>query len=501
MISRRELLKTAALASANLAISPTLLSARDNTVQDNSAPLTRRPPPEERKFTSPAIEKVIERVQDRISDQTLATMFANCFPNTLDTTVQYSEKDGKPDTFVITGDINAMWLRDSSAQVWPYLRFAKDDPKLQRLLAGVIRRQAECILIDPYANAFMPNKYDQPLSWSVNDKTEMKPGVGERKWEIDSLCYPIRLSCGYWKATGDRTPFDLRWLSAMHSAVSTLGVQARTIGPVTYSFQRQAYSASDTLNLDGHGNPGRANGLIFSAFRPSDDSCIFPLHIPSNMFALVSLHWLGEMIELLYGPTQKSLPPEGSKHFATHGPAGLTAFHCKSLVDSLKRGLEDAVVKHRKYGDIWAYEIDGYGGQNLMDDANVPSLLSLPYLGYCSPTDPTYLRTRAFVLSPDNPYFFKGEAAEGVGGPHVGLNQVWPLGIIMRALTSTDDAEIAQCLRWLRDTTAGTGFMHESFDKDNPSNFTRGWFAWANTLFGELILKLEDRLPQIMKRL
>ncbi len=488
MISRRELLKAAALTSAHLAIGPALSSG-----QENAAPLTQRPAPEARKFSSPVIEKVIERVQKAVSDKTLATMFANCFPNTLDTTVQFSEKDGKPDTFVITGDINAMWLRDSSAQVWPYLRFATQDPALKRLLAGVIRRQAECILLDPYANAFMPRPSDPPRPWSVNDKTEMKSGVGERKWEIDSLCYPIRLSYGYWKATGDRTPFDRRWLSAMSVILSTFKSQKRHDGRGPYSFQRQAFGVNDTLNLDGYGNPGRPNGLIFSMFRPSDDSCIFPFLIPSNMFAIVCLRHLAEMAEAFdVTPAGKGRPP-GISHMIA------LKLECNMVLSGLDHGLQAALVKHKKYGDIWAYEIDGYGGQNLMDDANVPSLLSLPYLGYCSPTDPTYLRTRSFVLSEDNPYFFRGGAAEGVGGPHIGLNQIWPLGLIMRALTSTDDAEIAKCLRWLRDTTADTNFMHESFDKDNPRQFTRGWFAWANAIFGELMLKVVDERPGVLK--
>ena len=488
MLSRRELLKAAALASANLAIAPALASARETSApgsnaQESSAPLTHRPAPEAREFSSTVIERVVERVQKAVPDKTLATMFANCFPNTLDTTVQYSEKDGKPDTFVITGDINAMWLRDSSAQVWSYLPFAKQDQALRRLLEGVIRRQAKCILLDSYANAFMPSPTAAPLEWSLKDKTDLKPGVGERKWEIDSLCYPIRLSHGYWKQTGDRAPFDSTWLAAMKRIVATFREQQRKSGPGPYSFQRQAFGVNDTLNLDGYGNPGRPSGLIFSMFRPSDDSCIFPFLIPSNMFAMASLGQLSEMAKAVMG----------DKAFAAE---------CSGLASEVWGALDRfATVTHEKYGQIWAFEIDGFGGQNLMDDANVPSLLSLPWLGWCARDDKTYLRTRSFVLSEDNPYFFRGKAAEGVGGPHIGLNQIWPLGIIMRALTSTDDAETAQCLRWLRDTTAGTNFMHESFDKDNPRQFTRSWFAWANSMFGELMLNIVDERPEVLKRL
>jgi meiotically up-regulated gene 157 (Mug157) protein len=478
MISRRELLKAAALTSAHLVIGPALSSA-----QENATPLSQRPAPEARRFSSPAIELAVERVQKSLPDKALATMFANCFPNTLDTTVKLAERDGKPDTFVITGDIDAMWLRDSSAQVWAYLPFAKQDLALRRLLEGVIRRQAVCILLDSYANAFMPSPAAAPLEWSLKDKTDLKPGVGERKWEIDSLCYPIRLSYGYWKQTGDRTPFDPTWLAAMKRIVATFREQQRRNGRGPYSFQRQAFGVNDTLNLDGYGNPGRPNGLIFSMFRPSDDSCVFPFLIPSNMFAMVSLVQLAEMAKVV----------ASDKAFAAE---------CSGLASEVWGALDRcATVTHEKYGQIWAFEIDGFGGQNLMDDANVPSLLSLPWLGWCAKDDKTYLRTRAFVLSEDNPYFFRGKAAEGVGGPHIGLNMIWPLGIIMRALTSTDDAEIAECLRWLRDTTAGTNFMHESFHKDNPKNLTRSWFAWANSMFGELMLKVVDERPGVLRRI
>jgi meiotically up-regulated gene 157 (Mug157) protein len=101
--------------------------------------------------------------------------------------------------------------------------------------------------------------------------------------------------------------------------------------------------------------------------------------------------------------------------------------------------------------------------------------------------------------STSNPYFFKGSAAEGIGGPHVGLDMIWPMSIIMCALTSTDQEEIRQCLRWLKTTHADTGFIHEAFNKDNPAQFTRSWFAWANSLFGELIVKLSRERPSLLR--
>ncbi len=125
-----------------------------------------------------------------------------------------------------------------------------------------------------------------------------------------------------------------------------------------------------------------------------------------------------------------------------------------------------------------------------MDDANVPSLLAMPYLNSISVNDPIYQNTRRFVWSPDNPFFFRGKAGEGIGGPHIGYDMVWPMSLIMRAFTSRDNGELRQCMKMLRDNDGGTGFMHEAFHKDNADKFTRKWFAWANTLFGELIIHL-----------
>jgi meiotically up-regulated gene 157 (Mug157) protein len=439
-----------------------------------------RPGKGARHFTSAAVEELIPRVQREIGDRALATIFENCFPNTLDTTVFPGSFEGKPDTYVVTGDIDAMWLRDSSAQVWPYVTLAKEDARLRELLEGVIRRQARMILIDPYANAFMRDESALPLSWAKHDKTEQHAGVAERKWEVDSLCYPIRLAHGYWRETGDTRPFDGQWKEAAWTVVRTFRVQQRKQGRGPYSFARNSAVPYDTVALSGFGNPARPVGMIFSMFRPSDDACVYPLFVPANKFAVVSLRQLAEL--------------------ATHAvdDAKLAA-EAVALAAEVERALEmHGRAHHQKYGEIWAYEVDGYGNALMMDDANAPGLLSLPYLGCCGIEDVQYRRTREFVLSESNPYFFRGKVAEGVGGPHEGLNMVWPMSIMYRALTSTDAREIGQCLRRLRDTTAGTGFMHESFDKDNAAKFTRSWFAWANTLFGELLVKLAKERPGLL---
>ncbi len=458
-------------------------ATRFPTLAQTATPvLEKRPAPGARRFTSPAVESAIVTVTKQIADPQLALIFANCLPNTLDTTVAPGTSEGKPDTFVITGDIDAMWLRDSSAQVWPYLPFCKQDPKLSTLVEGVIRRQTRCILLDPYANAFLPSTSSAPLSWSTQDHTDMKPGVGERKWEIDSLCYTIRLAHGYWRATGNTAPFDSAWREGARTVVKTFREQQRKEGRGPYHFQRAAYAPTDSLPLDGYGNPVRPNGLICSGFRPSDDACTYPLFIPANLFALASLHQLAELANTV-----------------CHDTALANDAH--SLADEVARALAQHAYLQTPQGTIWAYEVDGYGNTLRMDDANAPGLLSLDYLGCVFEGDRSvYQRSRAFALSPANPYFFRGSAGEGIGGPHEGLSYIWPMSIIFRAFSSTDDAEKATCLRTLRNTTAGTHFMHESFWKDDAAKYTRPWFAWANTLFGELILTLARTRPGLLRQ-
>jgi len=438
-----------------------------------------RPPLSRRKFTSPAVEQLIVDFTNSTANRELAWLFGNCFPNTLDTTVDFSMQNGRPDTYVITGDIDAMWLRDSSAQVWPYLPLMKQDSGLQQLISGVINRQTRCILKDPYANAFYKDE-DKVSEWKKTDLTDMKPGIHERKWEIDSLCYPVRLGYGYWKATGDQSPFDKDWNQAMHLIIQTFREQQRKQGQGPYSFQRETSWATDGVAMSGYGYPAKYTGMIYSMFRPSDDATVFPFLIPSNCFALVILGYLSEMA--LHISKDRTLARESS-----------------ALADELKNGIDNyGTVIHPRYGSLYVYETNGFGSHHLMDDANIPSLLSLPYLQYASLQDVIYRNTRDYVLSEENPFFFKGSAGEGTGGPHAGKDMIWPLGVCMRALTSTDDREIKFCLQMLQHSNAGTGYMHESFQKDDVSNFTRKWFAWANTLFGELVWKIFREKPYLL---
>jgi len=431
-----------------------------------------------RHFTSVAVEKAIAEFSANVKDKELAWLFHNCFPNTLDTTVYHKTTDGRPDTYVITGDIDAMWLRDSSAQVWPYLALMKGDVPLQQLIAGVINRQTTCILKDPYANAFYGD--DNKRGEWKSDRTDMKPGVHERKWEIDSLCYPIRLAYAYWKQTGDTAPFDAKWKEAIALTLKTFREQQCKEGDGPYRFQRTTANATDTRSMAGYGYPVKPVGLISSAFRPSDDATVFSFLIPSNFFAVVSLRQAAEMVKTLHRDDQLS--------------SSLTALE-KEVAAALTK---HATVKHAKYGNVYAFEVDGFGSHLLMDDANVPSLISLPYLGATKVTDPVYQNTRKMLLSTDNPFFYKGTAAEGIGGPHVGKDMIWPMSLVMRGLTSTSDAEIKACITSLKATHAGTGFMHEGFHKDDPKKFTRSWFAWANTIFGEFVWKVYKEKPHLL---
>lgn len=431
---------------------------------------SNRPQPSQRLFHSLAVEKEIIRVKSMLTNPKLAWMFENCFPNTIDTTVHYRiGNDGKNDTFVYTGDIHAMWLRDSGAQVWPYIQLANDDPRLKDMLEGVIRRQFKCIIIDPYANAF--NDGPTGGEW-MSDLTDMLPELHERKWEIDSLCYPLRLAYEYWKVTGDASIFDSEWLLAMEKVLATFREQQRYNGVGKYKFQRKTERALDTVSNDGLGAPVKPCGLIVSSFRPSDDATTFQYLVPSNFFAVSVLKKAAEILREVNKRTD-------------------IADECLALASEVDNALKQyAVYNHPTYGKIYAFEVDGFGNYHLMDDANVPSLLALPYISDVDVNDPIYQNTRKFVWSESNPYFFRGTAGEGIGGPHIGYDMVWPMSIMMKAFTSTDDKEIAECVKMIMDTDASTGFIHESFNKDNPSNFTRAWFAWQNTLFGELILKL-----------
>ena len=474
-MKRRKFLKNASLAGIGLT-SYRLLGQVENNIDGY---ITNRPNTNDRTFTSLAVEETIKFIKSKISDPQLSWIFENCYPNTLDTTVDYEVIDGKPDTFIITGDIDAMWLRDSTAQVWPYLPLVTKDEKIKNLIKGLINRQAKCVIRDSYANSF----YKDLTKVSDHNKDIPTPiaGVHEQKWEIDSLCYVIRLSYNYYKLTKDDSIFDENWIKSTKLIYDTFLTEQRKDGKSPYTFIRNGTAMVDAPLFSGTGRPFKPNGLICSMFRPSDDATMYPFLIPSNIFASISMKQLSEIykeqkIDELFSEKCLEMSIE--------------------IDNSVKK---HAIKEHLDFGKIYSYEIDGFGNNLYMDDANVPSLMSLAYLNSKFKDDKIYLNTRKFLLSNNNPYFLKGKAAEGQASPHTGKDKIWPMGIILRAMTSNDDDEIKKCLKMLVNTHANTGFMHEAFDKDNPNNYFRSWFAWANTLFGELIIKIQNERVHLLR--
>jgi meiotically up-regulated gene 157 (Mug157) protein len=437
---------------------------------------TVRPVIGQRRFQSQAVEATIAEFSKNVKDPELAWLFGNCFPNTLDTSVTTDTRDGRPDTFVSTDDSDIMGLRNSAAQVWPYLALITQDAPLRQLVAGVINRQTRCILQDPYANAFYRDS-TKVGEWH-SAQTTMQPGVHERKWEINSLCYPIRLGYHYWKITGDHQPFDAQWRRAIALTLQTFREQQHKNGPGPYHFSRQTTNPPDTQPL----TPPAVHptGLIASAFRPSGNATSHPFHVPDNFLAVSSLRQAFLMM-------------------ADIAHDNKMAQECMALSDEIAVALrQHAVIEHPKFGPVFAYEVDGTGNYTLMDDANVPSLLALPYLDALPLNEPTYQNTRKLILSSTNPFFNQGSLTAGIGSPQVGPDMIWPIATAMRGLTSVDDTEIKTCIQALKACHAGTGFMHESFHKNNPAKYTRAWFAWANTLFGELLWKVYRERPQLL---
>lgn len=405
----------------------------------------------------------------------LYDMFRRCFVNTVETTLQ-PVKPG--DTFVITGDIEAMWLRDSTAQVLHYIRFC-DDPEVAALVEGLIARQAECILIDPYANSF--NKTDNGRHWT-KDEPQPCGHVWEEKYEVDSLCYPILLAWRFYQATGSKKFMTEDFHKAL-AAVIRVFTTEQDHANSDYYFIRPDVPPLDTLSHGGHGAPVAKNGMTWSGFRPSDDACTLGYLIPSNLFAVQVL-------------------PHAAFFAREMGDEEL-AREAERLVREISEGLKScATVQDPDLGEIYAYETDGMGNYVMMDDANVPSLLSLPYLGVCGKQDPLYLRTRSFVLSKKNPFYYEGSYAKGVGSPHTPEGYVWHIALCMQIMTTDDEEEQAALIKMILTTHAGTGFIHESFHPDDPEKFTREWFAWANSLFGEMLYRLheEGKLERILEK-
>ncbi len=359
---------------------------------------------------------------------------------------RHASRQADGTTYVSTGDIEAEWLRDASAVMEPYIGEASTDERVAEALRGVIAREAKYIQIDPYANAF---------------SSDYK--VVERKFEVDSLLYPIWFADKYWRATGDRSIFTREVNAAFERVLRTLRDEQR-------HDRRSHYRHPDLAN-DGKGSWVRFTGMIWTGFRPSDDPARYQYNVPDNMFAVVVLQRLSAIEREVYHDRRDSANAWG-------------------LAEQVQAGIEQYGKVVLAGGDkVYAYEVDGYGHTNLMDDANIPSLLSIPYLGYLPVADPIYQNTRRFVLSGRNPYFYAGKYATGVGSPHTPRGYVWPLSLIVQVLTSRDPAEIARVMGYIGASDVGDHRLHESFNADWPEAFTRDDFAWPNALYGELILQ------------
>jgi meiotically up-regulated gene 157 (Mug157) protein len=374
----------------------------------------------------------------------------------------------RPDgsVFVATGDIPAMWLRDSAAQIRPLLALAQDVPSVVGLAAGVLRSQVEHVLIDPRANAFNPAPTGAAMRRDFRDQS---PWVYERKYAVDSLCAPITLGWLIWRTAGTSDHVDARFRE-MARRIVTLWHNEQDHDPDLYTLRRRIGRPGGSLSHKGRGAPVAPTGMTWSGFRPSDEACVYGFHIPANALAAVSLERLASMLE-------------------TTGADGRLANDARGLAAQIHAGiLRHGIVDVPGAGRIFAYETDGLGNHVLLDDANVPNLISLPYIDFCAADDPVYVATRSWALSPANPLWVGGGPIHGLGSSHTRPGFVWPLAIAMEGLTATTAAEREGALQRLEATLTPELLFHESVDPADPRRYTRHWFSWADMLYVELVL-------------
>ena len=416
-----------------------------------------------------AIDAMIGRIRERFTgeDAYIAEVFAACLQNTLQSTIQF---DGEGNIFVATGDIPAMWLRDSTSQLVPFIRFAEAEPDIREILLRLSRRQMALIRLDPYANAFNMGETGSP--WQ-GDGTEMQPAIWERKYEIDSLCYPVQLSWLMWKNAGITEQFDAGWIEAVRTILRTFRTEQDHEHRSPYRFQRTNCPFTDTLSREGKGALVKPNiGLIWSGFRPSDDACVYGYHIPSNLFAAVILGYAAEIARAFY--RDEALAAE-AEALAAEVRAAVAKYALPPVPPEMP-------------APFYAYEVDGFGQYLIMDEANVPSLLALPLLGACAADDPIYQNTRRLMLSEANPYYYSGKCLHGIGSPHTPVSYVWDIALAVEGLTTNDSEEKLRLIRTMARNDAGTKLMHEGIHVDDPTRFTRPWFSWANSMFCELVM-------------
>lgn len=391
------------------------------------------------------------------------------FHNIFSDAIKNATDKGPDDTyFVATGDIPAMWLRDATFQVLPYLEVLDEIPELKEIILGVLKLELRYVQHDPYANAF--NQTASGAHWS-DDETDILVSdlVWERKFEIDSLCAPLFLALKYYQKTGEVALFDEEFWQTVELIVQTFETEQHH-ETSSYYFKRENCPATDTLVNDGRGTPVGYTGMIWCGFRPSDDACQYGYHVPSNMYAISVLQPLLALI-----PAQLAQ----LKH------------RIEQLITAVQHGIEEfAIITLPNKQQIYAYEVDGLGNVNLMDDANVPSLLSLPFLGYLDSEDTLYQATRDFILSPQNPYYYQGKILERIGSSHTPKRYVWPVSLAMEGLTTRDVLVKAAKLQAIAMTENQTKQCHESVHVDDPAQYTREWFSWSNMTFCQLALEV-----------
>ncbi|TPX16891.1 uncharacterized protein E0L32_003453 [Thyridium curvatum] len=507
-----------------------------------------RPPPECRSFNLPSMEALITRMKGVIKDPDLFRLFENSYPNTLDTMVKWKgyrnktrddgvilqERTDEELTYVITGDIDAMWLRDSASQIYSYrslLEASNSSDSLASLWRGLINSHSRYIVISPYCHSFQPPAESgiEPTHNGAFHQNNPQPPynpakVFDCKWELDSLASFLQISTAYYERTGDAAFFGkYAWIDAVQAAVDAAGAMRKgtygedgKVQSSAWTFTGWTNRGSETLTNDGLGNPSRENGMVRSAFRPSDDATIYQFLVPANMMWAKYLEEASHIMDRLTDTDPRA--------------ASLTRV-MRSHALGIRRGIDaEAVVRHKKFGEVYAYEVDGFGGQNLMDDANLPSLLASPLFNYSRSSvagglpeggrgaeehDEIYRNTRRFVTSEDNPYWAKGPVLSAVGGPHLGPGKGWPMAAIVAGMTAYDvsrsperggsddgngtalaqkavEEEVAAELGQVLDSTGGWGVIHETVNAFSADDWTRAWFGWANGLFGELILRIEE---------
>ncbi|CDO95995.1 unnamed protein product [Kluyveromyces dobzhanskii CBS 2104] len=486
----------------------------------------QRPPQKCRTFRSKLIDDFIDKLKPLFKKADLARLFENTFPNTLDTTIlyhvssnqnkllqnhrhpEYLYRNGFPETFVVTGDIHAEWLRDSAWQLSVYQPLIQYDQSLRELIKGAINTQSQLILSNAYCNAFHPPYYTKIKKGEGHfDNVFPRPNwrqVFECKYEIDSLASFLTLSRQYFENSPEQSRLDFitdDWLLALTQILTVLGRESVStfdenghVNKFYYIFKRNTDIASETLPLAGTGNPVNLNtGLIRSAFRPSDDSTVFQFFIPGNAHMATELE---RIVPIL----QQYQVIADQKELTVMLPKIIES--CEEFAHKIKKGIQEyGIVDHPIFGKVYAYEVDGFNSHLLMDDANIPSLLSLPDLGFIPVDDPVYQNTRKMILSSKgNPYFIKGKYFQGIGGPHIGIHNPWPLSLIMRIRTSNDEIEIMNALEMLLKNTGDLGLIHESINGFAPNGdvYTRPWFAWANSEFAKSILDLAKRKPWLI---